>query len=204
MKQCWATTLENVRCQHTYDPATNPIPYCPYHMEHGDEAVQVVEHPVAGKILVARFPIEKGYHLVYWGDRIRRTYQSEKNDDRQIDFLLNDTTEYGVIDPLHHPGCVLQFAASPGPQEHWTLHTTSYHFGDRKSKLAGRMYNITRDIPANMQIAHHYGAGWFSERGMKRVNVGTEAYPLPRREKKRNEFRKEVCTIFRLSNFFFF
>ena len=156
-------------------------------MKHGDEKVKVIDHPTLdiGKILIARFPIPKGYRFIYWGDRTRRTYQSEKNDDRQIDFLVNGRTEFGVINPGPHKGSVMQFAASPGPKEHWNMYTTSYHFGDKKSKLAGRMYNVTRHIPVNTQVAHHYGNGWFDDRGIKRINVGTEQYPLPKRNERK-------------------
>ena len=88
---CWARKTNGSICNEKW--AKNQfIPYCNYHLQKGDGAVKVVQHPdpMHGKILVARYPLPRGYQLVYWGKRERITAANEKNDDRQIHFFLND------------------------------------------------------------------------------------------------------------------
>ena len=179
---CWARKTNGSICNEKW--AKNQfIPYCNYHLQKGDGAVKVVQHPdpMHGKILVARYPLPRGYQLVYWGKRERITAANEKNDDRQIHFFLNDFTQYGVIDPTDCPGCVMQFAASPGKGEYPTLHTTSNHFGTTTSEMCGRSYQLIRDVKTNEQVAHSYGNEWFEGRGIKRQDVSCVKYPLPKR-----------------------
>eukprot|EP00949_MAST-11_sp_MAST-11-sp1_P005316 g5316.t1 len=156
---CWAMTTGGEPCR---AKAAGPIPYCRRHLTSGDGAVKVVDHPNKnfGKILVARYKLPKKYRLLYWGKRERITPQNEKDDDRQIHFFLDDVRQYGCIMPGKFLGSVLQFASCPGPGELQTLATTSTHFGTKTSELAARMYQLTRDVPANMQIAHPYGNDW--------------------------------------------
>lgn len=55
--QCWAHTKLGVRCSTYSKPREGepiPVPYCAVHMKSGDGALKVVNHPVAGKCLVAR------------------------------------------------------------------------------------------------------------------------------------------------------
>ena len=120
-------------------------------------------------------------NLFIGGKRERITAANEKNDDRQIHFFLNDFTQYGVIDPTDCPGCVMQFAASPGKGEYPTLHTTSNHFGTTTSQMCGRSYQLIRDVKTNEQVAHSYGNEWFEGRGIKRQDVSCVKYPLPKR-----------------------
>jgi hypothetical protein len=196
---CWARKTNGAVCDQKRAKGQD-IPYCKHHLRKGDGAVKVVNHPdpIHGKILVARYPLKRGYQFVYWGKRERITPENEKNDDRQIHFFLNDFTQYGVIDPTDIDGCVMQFAASPGKSEWPTLHTTSNHFGTSTSRTAGRSYQLIRDVKTNEQVAHSYGNEWFEGRGIKRVDVGCVKYPLPKRpiapktlEKIKEKQRKE-------------
>ena len=156
---CWASTTYGAPCG---AKVSGVIPYCRRHLKHGDGAVKVVNHPntCMGKILVARFKLPQKYRLLYWGKREPITSKNAKNDDRQIHFFLDGVRQYGCIMPGKFPGSVLQFASCPGPHELQTLATTSDHFGTRNSEMAARMYQLTRDVPANMQIAHPYGNEW--------------------------------------------
>jgi hypothetical protein len=55
--QCWAHTKQGVRCQSIVSSREGepvPIPYCDRHLKYGDGALKVVNHPFAGKALVAR------------------------------------------------------------------------------------------------------------------------------------------------------
>ena len=115
-ERCWALCKNGKPC---LKRCSTVVPYCLMHQKTGDSATRVVDHPTkkdtVGKILVARFPLPRGYRFLYFGDRIANTRQAQKRDDRQIDFFLNDTHLYGCIDPLNHPGCTMQFAGCPGP-----------------------------------------------------------------------------------------
>ena len=159
------------------------IPYCKKHLEAGDGAVKVLDHPSnknVGKILVARFDLPKGYKFIYWGKRIPMSASSAL-EDRQIHFLLHGYKEYGVVDPEEFKGSVLQFAACPGPQEIANMYTTSDHFGGKNDKIVGRVYQLAHAVKKDEQIAHHYGNEWFESRSIVRANVGTEKYPIARR-----------------------
>ena len=55
--QCWAHSQTGARCTRMIKSREGepvPIPYCDAHLESGDGALKVVNHPFAGKALVAR------------------------------------------------------------------------------------------------------------------------------------------------------
>ncbi len=55
--QCWAHSRTGARCTRMIKSREGepvPIPYCDAHLESGDGALKVVNHPFAGKALVAR------------------------------------------------------------------------------------------------------------------------------------------------------
>ena len=55
--QCWAHSQTGARCARMIKSREGepvPIPYCDAHLESGDGALKVVNHPFAGKALVAR------------------------------------------------------------------------------------------------------------------------------------------------------
>eukprot|EP00958_Prasinococcus_capsulatus_P012167 scaffold1209_cov350-Prasinococcus_capsulatus_cf.AAC.3 len=67
--RCYATDAKHGRpCSRA---ASSHIPYCSQHCQAGDGSLRVVAHPFAGKILVARRDLPKGYKIVYWGERKR-------------------------------------------------------------------------------------------------------------------------------------
>jgi len=95
-------------------------------------------------------------------------------------------TTRGTIDPTSHPNSLLQFAMTPGPSEVVNMQPTPLHFGRvgaRRTALAGRVYRLTRDVPRGTQLAHDYGRAWMEARGLKRLDVGTECYPMPKRRR---------------------
>jgi hypothetical protein len=67
---CWAHSKTGERCTNRVKSAEgegdNPIPYCGIHRRVGDQALRVVPHPNKdwGKLLVARFPLPRGYKMV--------------------------------------------------------------------------------------------------------------------------------------------
>ena len=55
--QCWAHSKTGMRCTRMVKSREGepvPIPYCDAHLDSGDGALKVVDHPFAGKALVAR------------------------------------------------------------------------------------------------------------------------------------------------------
>ena len=55
--QCWAHSKTGTRCTRMVKSREGepvPIPYCDAHLDSGDGALKVVDHPFAGKALVAR------------------------------------------------------------------------------------------------------------------------------------------------------
>ena len=55
--QCWAHSKTGTRCSRMVKSREGepvPIPYCDAHLDSGDGALKVVNHPFAGKALVAR------------------------------------------------------------------------------------------------------------------------------------------------------
>jgi hypothetical protein len=55
--QCWAHSKTGTRCTSMVKSREGepvPIPYCDAHLDSGDGALKVVNHPFAGKALVAR------------------------------------------------------------------------------------------------------------------------------------------------------
>ena len=59
--------------------------------------------------------------------------------------------------------------------------STFQYWGKRNGTYGGLEFITLEDIPANTQLCHWYGSGWWSARGMKRVNVGLGKYPAPKR-----------------------
>jgi hypothetical protein len=86
-----------------------------------------------------------------------------------------------VINPTDCAGSVLQFAACPGPNERANMHGTSTYFGERGGSFVGREYVTTCAVKRGMQLAHWYGEGWWAARHIKRADMATGRYPMPRR-----------------------
>mmetsp|Transcript_61813 Transcript_61813/g.74377 ORF Transcript_61813/g.74377 Transcript_61813/m.74377 type:complete len:90 (+) Transcript_61813:90-359(+) len=58
--QCWAHTKYGTRCTSRVKSREGepiPIPYCATHLSSGDGAIKMVDHPFAGKCLIAQFDL---------------------------------------------------------------------------------------------------------------------------------------------------
>jgi len=136
------------------------------------------------------------YRIAFWGKRGK--CQSCGKEDRAISFYPpNKKTgrnksagepwidNYnGVLNP-EGTGDLIQYAACPGPNEHQNMRSTFQYFGKRHGILGGLEFKTVLPVAKNTQLCHWYGPGWWSARGIKRLDVGTEHYPAPRRERKR-------------------
>uniref|UniRef100_A0A7S2U733 SET domain-containing protein n=1 Tax=Attheya septentrionalis TaxID=420275 RepID=A0A7S2U733_9STRA len=199
--QCWAHTRGGVRCKAQVAPRDDgepiPIPYCDRHLHSGDGAVKVVSHPFAGKCLVARFDLPSKYRIAFWGKR--GPCRSCDNEDRSISFYppnkvtgknVDDdgnvkTNNYnGILDPSG-TGDLIQYAACPGPTERQNMKSTFRYWGIRNGSIGGLEFVTLEPIPANTQLCHWYGPGWWSARGIKRRDVGTGKYPAPKRQEQK-------------------
>jgi hypothetical protein len=193
--QCWAHSLNGIRCKKYALPREGepcPIPYCSTHMKSGDGALKVVSHPFAGKVLVARHDLPKNYRMAFYGERGKcKTCDKE---DRAISFYppdpisgknkLKDGTLKAAYNGVLNPGGtgdILQYASCPGPCERQNIRSTFQYWGVRNGHLGGLEFITLEPIKKNTQLVHWYGAGWFKDRGLKRADVGTERYPAPKR-----------------------
>jgi len=193
--QCWAHTKAGIRCSNivrSREGEPVPVPYCEVHLKSGDGAVRVVNHLIAGYCLVARFDLPAKYRLVYWGRR-GRCVPSDK-EDRAISFYPPDKvtgrstdkggtriTKYnGVLNP-GGTGDLIQYAACPGPNERQNMRSTAQYWGLRNGDIGGLEFITLESIPKDTQLCHWYGSGWWSARGVKRMDVGTKRHPAPRR-----------------------
>jgi len=180
-----------------------PVPYCGLHMKAGDGALKVVKHPFAGKCLVARWALPPKYRMAFFG--IRGRCPSCEKDDRAISFYppcqitgknrdaaTGDTiAKYnGVLNP-DGTGDLIQYAACPGPQERQNMRSTFQYWGKRNGKIGGLEFITLEKIPANTQLCHWYGDGWWAARGVKRRNVGTREHPAPKRDKVKRRRRQK-------------
>jgi len=188
--QCIAHHRSGRRCTAICEKQRfNVLPYCAKHLESGDDAVMVKSHPLCGKILVARFDLPKGYRIIYHGTRrsLRSKEYEELDDDedRTIWFYpggKNTARVNGYLDPTDCPGSVMQFAGCIGPGELTNCKQTNKCFGRRNGDYGGIEYITTMPVPAGTQLVHWYGSEWWKCRPeIKRMDVGTEEYPAPRR-----------------------
>jgi hypothetical protein len=174
-----------------------PVPYCDVHLRTGDGALRVVNHPLFGRALVARYDLPRGYRMSYWG--IRGRCQSCDVEDRAISYYPPDPGSGTNIDPTveggrtlrrHNyngvlnpggTGDVIQYAGCPGINEVQNMRSTFHYFGLRNGVMGGLEFVTLMPVPKNTQLLHWYGSGWWSERGIKRQDVGTRNYPAPLR-----------------------
>jgi len=201
--QCWAHSHTGKRCRAKISSREGepiPVPYCDRHLKSGDGAIRVVNHPLFGKALVARYDLPANYRMAYWGMRGR--CQTCDVEDRAISFYPPNSVTGTNIDPkveggrtlktdnyngVLNPGGtgdVVQFAGCPGPKERQNMRSTFQYWGCRNGDVGGLEFVTLMPIPKNTQLLHWYGSGWWSERGIKRQDVGTTRYPAPLRDKK--------------------
>lgn len=197
--QCWAHTKSGIRCSSMVSSREGepvPIPYCDVHLKSGDGALKVVRHPIAGKCLVARYDLPAKYRIAFWGKRGK--CQTCDKEDRAISYYppdkvtgrnrnvdgTNKVNNYnGVLNP-GGTGDLIQYAACPGPNERQNMRSTFQYFGIRNGSIGGLEFITLEQIPKNTQLCHWYGSGWWNDRGIKRIDVGTRKYPAPLRENK--------------------
>eukprot|EP00555_Chaetoceros_dichaeta_P008929 CAMPEP_0198273238 /NCGR_PEP_ID=MMETSP1447-20131203/56253_1 /TAXON_ID=420782 /ORGANISM="Chaetoceros dichaeta, Strain CCMP1751" /LENGTH=200 /DNA_ID=CAMNT_0043966857 /DNA_START=390 /DNA_END=992 /DNA_ORIENTATION=- len=193
--QCWAHTKAGIRCCNIVSSREGepiPVPYCGVHLKSGDGAVRVVKHLIAGYCLVARFDLPAKYRLAYWG--VRGRCEPSNTEDRAISFYPPDKitgrnkekdgtriTKYnGVLNP-GGTGDLIQYAACPGPNERQNMRSTGQYWGLRNGNIGGLEFITLESIPKDTQLCHWYGSGWWSARGVKRMDIGTKHHPAPRR-----------------------
>ena len=206
--RCWAHTRDSQRCSAlvrskeggSREGEPIPIPYCERHLQAGDGALKVVKHPFAGFCLVARYDLPPRYRLVFHGNR--GPCDASDKEDRSLSFYPPDpttgsnfytdqqsvkvrkTNNYnGILNPKG-TGDKMQYAACPGPSERQNLRSTFQYFGVRNGQVGGLEFVTTDPVPKHTQLCFWYGAGWWTARGVKRRDVGTLKYPVPKRRKR--------------------
>ncbi len=102
-----------------------------------------------------------------------------KNKDGTIKMSYN-----GVLNPSGTTD-LIQYAACPGPAERQNIRSTFQYWGLRNGDIGGLEFISIEPIQAGAILCYWYGSGWWKERGIKRVNVGTSKYPAPLRQKQR-------------------
>jgi len=196
--RCWALNRSNrQRCQaicKSREGEPIPIPYCHHHLKVGDYALKVVDHKLAGKCLVARFDLPPRYRMAFHG--IRGKCKPSNQEDRSISYYpphpvtgsnyfpntrtLKRHNYNGVLNPTN-TGDILQYAACPGPTERQNVRSTFRYWGKRNGIHGGLEFLTIEPIPKNTMLCHWYGAGWWSARGIQRMDVGTKTHPAPKR-----------------------
>mmetsp|Transcript_105636 Transcript_105636/g.340681 ORF Transcript_105636/g.340681 Transcript_105636/m.340681 type:complete len:224 (-) Transcript_105636:94-765(-) len=158
------------------------VPYCKEHMRSGDPSLCVVEHHLAGKILVAARDLPKGYRAALWGRLKRKKEMRSAGMEWAFDFQNG-----WMLDPTGCKGSLVQFCACPGPNEAAAVLATSTSWTDAGDY--GSWVFVTKEaLPRHWQLTMQYGnnskgsEAFFTERGLTRVDVGTELYPALRRK----------------------
>jgi len=113
-----------------------------------------------------------------------RTTGRNKNKDGTV----KNNNYNGVLNPGDTTD-ILQFASCPGPSERQNVRSTSQYWGLRNGNIGGLEFITLETIPKNTQLMHWYGPRWFSDRGLKRIDVGTARYPAPLRVDKVKEVK---------------
>merc|ERR1719330_612109 len=73
---CMATELTGKPCGSAV--GAEGVPYCKKCMRFGDPSLKVVEHPLAGKILIAARKLPKSYRIALWGRQCRKKDMPDK------------------------------------------------------------------------------------------------------------------------------
>ena len=61
------------------------------------------------------------------------------------------------------------------------IRSTFNYWGKRNGNYGGLEFKTIEVIPQNAQLCFWYGPGWWSARGVKRLDVGTVKHPAPLR-----------------------
>mmetsp|Transcript_38260 Transcript_38260/g.103630 ORF Transcript_38260/g.103630 Transcript_38260/m.103630 type:complete len:219 (-) Transcript_38260:38-694(-) len=158
------------------------VPYCAKCMKTGDPSLRVVDHPKAGKILIAARDLPKGYRVALWG----RARKKKDVKAKAMEWSF-DITNGWMIDPTGCRGSLVQFCACPGPNEAAAIYGTPTTRCDHTAY--GCWVFITgQPLPRMWQLTMQYGSNskgsdeFFKERGLTRLDVGTPKYPALRRK----------------------
>merc|ERR1719359_1644989 len=81
-------------------------------MQDGDPSLRVVNHPKAGKILVAARSLPKGYRMALWGRMVKENRLSEKAKEWAFEVMKK-----WYLDPTKFKGSKVQFCPCAGPGE---------------------------------------------------------------------------------------
>jgi hypothetical protein len=152
--QCWALCRNQHQCRSVVTSREGepiPIPYCNTHFKFGDYALKIIEHPLAGKCLVARYDLPPKYRMAFHG--VRGRCLPCNREDRSISYYppnaqtgsnyypqtrtLRTDNYNGVLNPAT-TGDVLQYAAGPGPNERQNIRSVSaklFYYCGKKWKL---------------------------------------------------------------------
>ena len=141
-----------------------------------------------------RYDLPAKYRMAFYGfrgkclpcdkeDRAISFYPPDKvtGRNREKDGSVKSNNYNGVLNP-GGSGDILQFASCPGPNERQNVRSTFQYWGLRNGKVGGLEFITIEKIKKNTQLCHWYGNGWFRERVLKRIDVGTEKYPAPLRK----------------------
>lgn len=158
------------------------IPYCKQCRETGDPALQQVQHPDLGGILVAARDLPKGYCVAWWGTRVPK-----RQAPGDTSSLLE--SKVGFIDPRDYNGSKLRFCACPGPNEVPAIDRAGQQGLLAKTDRTSVLFKTLRAVPKKHQITMAYRSTekamdrYFKRRGCKRKDVGCSQYPALRKRR---------------------
>ena len=83
------------------------------------------------------------------------------------------------------------------------IRSTFNYWGKRNGNYGGLEFKTIEVIPQNAQLCFWYGPGWWSARGVKRLDVGTVKHPAPLRllvcsnnqTKKKKDSKKDTTNV---------
>ena len=84
------------------------------------------------------------------------------------------------------------------------IRSTFNYWGKRNGNYGGLEFKTIEVIPQNAQLCFWYGPGWWSARGVKRLDVGTVKHPAPLRvlvcsnnqtKKKKKNSEKDTTNV---------
>lgn len=139
-----------------------------------DKRIDVVPHPVLGKTCITTRDVKRHERFYFWGKDMGLC------EDTDSDRYLTVCDESTTIDPEPFQASKLQFVNAPGPDETFNLTPSNKIF--YKHGLVSQSFRATCNIPKGMQLSWDYGSDdWFTERSIRRINIGTQTFPARRK-----------------------
>ncbi|CAD7951584.1 unnamed protein product [Amoebophrya sp. A120] len=186
---CIGTYLDGTPCMDKRH--AKYLAYCKKCCDKGDPSLSAIPHPKFGKQLVCNRDLPKDYVMALWGDVQAENEMSEQDDEWGF-----ETHDNWNINPVKHPGSVLQFSQCPGPHEKISINFANPYVhmepfkkknvpkSQRKEKYASMMFKTVAPVPKGGQLNMMYAEGseketqgFFEERGLTRCDVWTPANP---------------------------